>query len=125
MRLLFRGTTGPGLFDVDPVALIVNTSSVEKRSQALSSVKSQELLERDYEKRYGAAKSCFGEKTTYIFSVYYCVYDNDNGAVSKTSFDKIDPSLGHVNTLSVAPPQTVSSLKNFIFMTEGISGHNF
>jgi len=57
-------------------------------------------------------------------SVYYRVYDDDGGAVSKTSFGENDPSLGRVNTLSVPPPHTVSCLKNFIIRTEGISGHN-
>ena len=56
--------------------------------------------------------------------MYYRVYDDDNGAVSKTSFDENDPCLGCVGTLSVPPPHTVSSLKNLIIMSEGISGHN-
>ena len=56
--------------------------------------------------------------------MYYRVYDDDGGAASKTSFDENDPSLGRVNTLSVPPPHTVSCLKNFIIMSEGISGHN-
>ena len=63
-RLLFRGTPGPGPSDVDPVALIVDTRAAEKRSQASSSVVSQELLERDYEQRYGAALSLVVEKIT-------------------------------------------------------------
>ena len=56
--------------------------------------------------------------------MHYRVYDDDGGAVSKTSFAKNNPSLGRVNTLSVPPPHTVSCLKNFIIMSEGISGHN-
>ena len=56
--------------------------------------------------------------------MYYRVYDDHGGAVSKTSFDENDPCLGRVSTLSVPPPHTVSSLKNFIVMHEGISGHN-
>ena len=56
--------------------------------------------------------------------MYYRVYDDDIGAVSKTSFDENDPCLGRVSTLSVPPPHTVSSLKNLIVMSEGISGHN-
>ena len=56
--------------------------------------------------------------------MYYRVYDDDCGVVSKTSFDDSDPSLGRVNTLSVPPPHTVSCLKNFIIMSEGISSHN-
>ena len=54
-RLLFRGTSGPGPSDVDPVALIVDTRAAEKRSQASSTVDSQKLFEREYEQRYGAA----------------------------------------------------------------------
>ena len=58
-HLLFRGTTGPGQSDVDPVALIVDTLAAEKRSPASSSVEPHKLLERDYKRRYGAALSCF------------------------------------------------------------------
>jgi len=57
--------------------------------------------------------------------VYYRVYDDDGGAVSKTSFDENDPSLGRVNTLSIPPPHTVSSLKNHIIQSEDLSGQNF
>ena len=66
-RLLFRGTFGPGPSDVDPVALIVDARAAEKRSQAPSSVEPQNLLERDYEQRYGAALSCFVEINLIIF----------------------------------------------------------
>ena len=66
-RFLFRGTPGPGPSDVDPVALLVDTRAVEKRSQASSSVESQKLLERVYEQRYGAALPCFVENNLIIF----------------------------------------------------------
>ena len=56
--------------------------------------------------------------------MYYRVYDDDGGAVSKTSFAKNNPSLGRVNTLSVPPPHTVSSLKNCIIKSEDIVGHD-
>ena len=58
------------------------------------------------------------------FSVYYVVYDDDGEIVSKTSFDENNPSLGRVNTLSVHPPHTVSSLKHRIIMSEDLSDHN-
>jgi hypothetical protein len=58
------------------------------------------------------------------FSVYYCVYDDDGEIASKTSFDENNPSLGRVNTLSVPPPHTVSSLKNLIIKSEDLSGDN-
>jgi len=57
--LLFRGAPRLGPSNVDPVALIVDTRTAEKRSQASNSVESQELLERDYEQRYGATLSHF------------------------------------------------------------------
>jgi hypothetical protein len=68
-RLSFRGTTGPGASDVDPVGLIVGTRAAEERSQASSAVESQELLERDYEQHYGADLSCFIENNLINFSV--------------------------------------------------------
>jgi len=64
------------------------------------------------------------ENRPHEFSVYYCVYDDDGEIVSKTSFDENNPSLGRVNTLSVPPPHTVSSLKNRIIKSEDLSGHN-
>ena len=57
--LLFRGTPGPGPSDVYPVALIVSTRIVGKRSQASSTIDWQELFEWDYEQCYGAGLSCF------------------------------------------------------------------
>ena len=56
--------------------------------------------------------------------MYYRVYDDDGGAVSKTSFDENDHSLGRINTLSMPPPHTVSSLKNRIIKSEDLLGHN-
>ena len=58
------------------------------------------------------------------FSVYYHVYDDVAEIVSKTSFDESNPTLGRVDTLSVPPPHTVSSLKNCIIKSEDVSGHN-
>jgi len=40
---------------------------------------------------------------------------------SKTTFDRNDTSLGHIDTLSVAPPYTVASLKSRIVKAEGIA----
>ena len=64
------------------------------------------------------------ENRPHEYSVYYRVYDGDGETVSKTSFGESDPSLGRVTALAVPPPHTVSCLKNFIIMSEGISGHN-
>ena len=64
------------------------------------------------------------EKRPHEFSVYYRVYDDDGEIVSKTSFNECDPALGRINTLSVPPPHTVSSLKNFLIKSEDLSGHD-
>ena len=64
------------------------------------------------------------ENRPHEFSVYYLVYDDDGEIVSKTSFDENNPPLGRVNTLSVPPPHTVSSLKNRIILSEDLSGHD-
>ena len=58
------------------------------------------------------------------FLVYYRVYDDDDQIVSKTCFDESNRSLGRINTLSVPPPYTASSLKNCIIKSEDVSGHN-
>ena len=39
---------------------------------------------------------------------------------SKTAFDMDDPSLGRIDTLSIAPPQTLASLKSQVMKTEGL-----
>ena len=63
------------------------------------------------------------ENQPHEFSVYYCVYDDDGEIVSKMSFDKNNPSLSCINTLSVPPPHTVS-LKNRIMKSKDLWGHN-
>ena len=50
--------------------------------------------------------------------------DDDGEIASKTSFDEDNPSLRRINTLSVPPPHTVSSLKNRIIKSEDLSGGN-
>ena len=50
IRLSLRGTPGLGSSVDDPLALV---SSNERQSQVESSAVSQELLERDFEQRYG------------------------------------------------------------------------
>ena len=41
--------------------------------------------------------------------------------ISKAAFDESDTFLGHVDTLSVAPPRIVTSLKSRIMKVEGIT----
>ena len=125
-HISLRETAGPGASDIDPVVLVVDKRSAERRSQVTSPVESQELFERVYEQRYGAALQLYYvlfESRPHEFSVYYRVYDDDGEIVPKTFYDENNPSLGRVNTLSVPPPYTVSSLKNCVIKSEGVSGN--
>jgi len=57
-HLLLRETTGPGISDLDPMALVVDKRAAEKRSQVTSAVEPEDLFEPNYEQRYGAALLC-------------------------------------------------------------------
>ena len=50
--------------------------------------------------------------------VYYRVYDEDGESPSKTTFDHSEPCLGRIDTLSVPPPYTISSLKRCLIQAE-------
>lgn len=52
--------------------------------------------------------------------VYYCIYNKDSVMPSKMSFIPDDNSLGRIDTLSIAPPHTVVSLKRRIINAEGV-----
>ena len=74
IHLSLQGTTGPGASELDPMALVVDERAVERRSKVTSAVQPRELLERDYEQRYGAALLCVTRKSTSrIFSVLSCL----------------------------------------------------
>ncbi|EDQ98082.1 uncharacterized protein LACBIDRAFT_296075 [Laccaria bicolor S238N-H82] len=56
------------------------------------------------------------------FAVYYRVYlsEGKRDEKTKTSFDESDISLGRINTLFIAPPHSVGSLKAHIAKVEGL-----
>ena len=122
-RLSFRGTPGPGPSDVDPVALIVDTRAAEKRSQASSSVVSQELLEQDYEQRYGAALSLVVEIYLISFQCTIAFMTMMVGLSQKHLSTRAIP-LWVMSTLFPCPHLTLSSLKNHIIKCEDVSGYN-
>ena len=124
IHLSLKGTTGPGASDLDPMALVVDKCAAERRSQATSAVQPRELFERDYEQDYGAALLCVIQKSaSRSFSVLFRLRRRWRDCL-KASFDNSTPCLGRVNTLSVPPPHTVSSLKNRIIISEDLSGYN-
>jgi len=53
-----------------------------------------------------------------IHPVYYRLYDEVGVLASKTSFDSKDSSLGRIETLSIPPPQTISSLSSRVMKAE-------
>jgi len=56
--------------------------------------------------------------------VYYRVYEETGNVSSKTSFDEIDLSLGHVTALSVPLPHIGTSLKARLIQVEKIPSEN-
>ena len=56
--------------------------------------------------------------------MYYRLYDHDGEAVSKTSFDESDSSLGRIDIFTTPPPQTVASLKECLIHVEGVLDHD-
>ncbi|EDR06356.1 uncharacterized protein LACBIDRAFT_300531 [Laccaria bicolor S238N-H82] len=104
-RLKLRGHLGLGVLSREPMALVVGAAEVEKRSSG-PDPQAKELSENPDP-----------HETHYI---YYRVYDEDGEVNSKTTFDRNDTSLGRVDTLSVAPPYTVASLKSRIAKAEDI-----
>ncbi|KIK02072.1 hypothetical protein K443DRAFT_542968 [Laccaria amethystina LaAM-08-1] len=101
-RFGFRGYSGPELSENDPIVLVVGVEDTEKR---LASTAQLERLPDAVlpEPRY----------------VYYRLYDEDGALASKMSFDPEDSSLGRIDTHSIAPPQTVSSLSFQVMKAEG------
>jgi len=53
-RLALRGTSGPGVSEIDPVVLVVDVSDAEKRSK-LASSEAKDLVEWSSTRRYGAS----------------------------------------------------------------------
>lgn len=105
-HLSLYSSSGPGLSEEDPFLLLVLS---DKRST--NARRPEELPGRldDGDTPY----------------VHYRVYSSEGDERSKTSFVESDASLGRINTLLVAPPRTVGSLKACIAKMEGlvIPGH--
>ncbi|EDR03964.1 uncharacterized protein LACBIDRAFT_306272 [Laccaria bicolor S238N-H82] len=102
-RLFSSASSGPGLSEQDPIALIVES---EKRTKNITL--SEKLPE------------CSDD--TDIHYVYYRLYssEGDGDEKAKTSFDESDMSLGRINAVFIAPPHTAGSLKACIAKAEGL-----
>lgn len=56
--------------------------------------------------------------------VHYRLYDEEGAMTSKTAFDMDDSSLGRIGMLSIAPPQTLASLRSLVMKIEGFVNQN-
>ncbi|EDR07197.1 uncharacterized protein LACBIDRAFT_328212 [Laccaria bicolor S238N-H82] len=106
-RLSLNALSGPGLSELDPIALVVES---EKRTKEASQSETQ------------LPECSDNTDIHYGKSLYYRVYlsESEGEAKAKTSFDESDISLGRINTLSIAPPHTAGSLKARIAKVEGL-----
>ncbi|EDR03965.1 uncharacterized protein LACBIDRAFT_295097, partial [Laccaria bicolor S238N-H82] len=98
-RLSLFAPSGPGMSEQDPIVLLVES---EKRTKGVS--QSEKLPERS-------------DDST---NIHYGKSSEGGDQKAKTSFDKNDISLGRINTLFIAPPQTAGSLKACITKVEGL-----
>ncbi|KIK03655.1 hypothetical protein K443DRAFT_676650 [Laccaria amethystina LaAM-08-1] len=105
-RLPLRGS---GSSELDPMALVLNDTELEKILEVSSNLDSHTLPEWPHEQHY----------------VHYRTYDDAGEIVSKTSFDETDTSLGRINALSVPPPHNGTSLKARLSQAEKLLAYDF
>ena len=117
-RLAVRESSGPGVSEDDPMVLVVGVEDAKK--QSASTARSEGLPNVvQAEPRYGMSQDVVINPGLLISPVYYRLYDEDGVLASKMSFDSEDSSLGRIDTLSIPPPQTVSSLSFQVVKAEG------
>ncbi|KIJ91760.1 hypothetical protein K443DRAFT_653132 [Laccaria amethystina LaAM-08-1] len=108
-HLPLRGDNGPGSSECEPMALVVDSAALQKRSSRGKTTESTQL---------------FGEFNKERQYVHYRVFDDNGEATSKTSFDETDTALGRIDVLSIPPPYSVASLKRRLVIAEEITDHN-
>ncbi|EDR06353.1 uncharacterized protein LACBIDRAFT_329067 [Laccaria bicolor S238N-H82] len=106
-RLALMNRYGPGSSEKEPMVLLIK--NVEKWSTGARQTPA------------GLPENPLANNINYV---YYCYYNKKGETTSKTSFDEDDPALGRINSLSVAPPFNVSSLKARLGKAEGIGAKN-
>ena len=115
--------TGPGSTPQEPLALVAKMSDSE-RSALASDGRSGlgSAAEPDTGIRY---RTSIQHSSTFLFvtsqlleEVYYLLYADDCGVPSKVAFDPEEPPLGRIRADSVAPPQSLDSIKRCISRVE-------
>ena len=124
--LSLKAPSGPGLSEHNLIVLVVES---EKQTKEVS--QSEKLLEHsdDTDVHYSKSRWHLAPKTVHSSGLQYTIvfsYQRETAKKRwKTSFDKSDISLGHINTLFTMPPHTTGSLKAHITKVEGLAmpGH--
>lgn len=106
-RLALMNRHGPGSSEKEPMVLLIKNA--EKRSTGGPQTPG------------GLPENPLANNINYV---YYRYYNKEGETASKMSFDEDDPTLGRINSLSVAPPFNVSSLKARLAKVEGIAANN-
>ncbi|EDQ99231.1 uncharacterized protein LACBIDRAFT_316824 [Laccaria bicolor S238N-H82] len=104
--LKLRDHLGLGASSREPMVLVVGVAEAEKRLYTPRRVTNKLIENPD------SREMCY---------IYYRVYGEEGEVNSRAPFDERDTSLGHIDTLSIAPPRTVASLKSRIVNVEGIA----
>jgi len=102
VRLLLQGTTGPDTSDLDPMALVVDKRTAERRSQVMSAVELRELFESDHEQRYGTHPPIPLHQLRHCILVAYLSMPHNGLPVYGTTA----PSRTAQQTLQTVPPQS-------------------
>lgn len=106
-KLAVKEDCGLGFSKDDPIVLVVGVEDIKNRkANATQLVGLPEAL--PFEPRY----------------VHYYLYDEEGAMTSKTAFNTDDSFLGRIDTLSIAPPQTLASLRSQVMKAEGIVNQN-
>jgi hypothetical protein len=118
-RVRFKGDSGPGLSQDDPLIFVVEPRGDEKRSLPLGQSALPDSVR--HEPRYRVCQhSVCPAIDSHVSAVYYRIYNKGGAIATRMSFDADDEFLGRVNTLSVTPPHTVASLGSRIASAEGV-----
>ncbi|EDQ99912.1 uncharacterized protein LACBIDRAFT_334602 [Laccaria bicolor S238N-H82] len=101
-KLAVKEDPGLGLSKDDPIVLVVRVEDVKNRKANTAQL-------------VGLPEA---------LPFHYRLYDEEGAMTSKTAFDMDDSSLGRIGMLSIAPPQTLASLRSLVMKIEGFVNQN-
>ena len=120
-RLSLKENAGLGLSEDDPMAfvVVVELQGDEKRGPPPKPRSLPDSVPREPRYRLCQRFVCH-DIDSHVSTVYYRIYNKGGAINSRMSFNPDDEFLGRIDTLSVTPPHTVSSLGSRIANAEGI-----